>query len=75
MHWYADPQAPLNMGRAMFGQTDATALSEAAALWTGGAYAAALGYVVVDTDDGRVLCRHERERATTRRPDVLQFRS
>ncbi|HEX3407905.1 MAG TPA: hypothetical protein VHS81_11760 [Caulobacteraceae bacterium] len=61
MHWYRDAGAPLNGGRALFGQSVEDALSEAASLWRDGAYAAAVGYLVIDTDDGTVLCRGERE--------------
>lgn len=60
MHWYADAQAPLSAGRALSGGTVENVLSHAASLWRDGAYSVAVGYVVVDTDDGTVLCRHER---------------
>ena len=61
MHWYLDSRASLNGGRPLFARTAEKALSEAAALWRDGAYRAAAGYVVVDTDDGMVLCRQERQ--------------
>ena len=60
MHWYTDAEAPLNAGRALSGGTVENVLSQAASLWRDGAYAVAVGYIVVDTDDGTVLCRHER---------------
>ena len=61
MHWYRDAAEPLNGGRGLFGKTVEDALSEAASLWNDGAYSAAVGYIVIDTDDGTVLCRRERE--------------
>jgi hypothetical protein len=61
MHWYRDAGEPLNGGRGLFGQSAAETLSEAASLWREGAYAAAVGYIVIDTDDGTVLFRRERE--------------
>lgn len=61
MHWYADPEAPLNAGRPLFGDDPAKAVAYAARLWDEGAYAAATGYCVVDTESGEVLCRGQRE--------------
>jgi hypothetical protein len=61
MHWYRSADEPLNGGRGLFGQTVTDALSEAESLWNEGAYAAAVGYIVIDTDEGTVLCRRERE--------------
>lgn len=60
MHWYTDARAPLNSGRPLSGRTVADVLSEAESIWSDGAYSAALGYVVMDTDDGTVVCRRDR---------------
>jgi hypothetical protein len=59
MHWYRDAEEPLSGGRGLFGQTAPDALSEAASLWAEGTYAASTGYIVIDTDDGTVICRRE----------------
>lgn len=63
MHWYMDANTALTTGRPLYGQSVEAALSEAGSLWSDGAYAAAKGYVIVDTDDGTELCRRERQRA------------
>jgi hypothetical protein len=60
MHWYADRGAPLNAGRALYGLTKPEAIANAADLWREGARRWAVGYVVVDTDEGEVIWRHER---------------
>ena len=61
MHWYSNPEAPLNAGRALFGQTPEDAIAHAANLWKEGRYAAALEYCVLDTDDGTVIWRGRRD--------------
>ena len=71
MHWYLDAGAALTTGRPLFGQNVETALAEAGSLWSDGAYAAAKGYVIVDTDDGSVLLRRERDAAAPRPPGAL----
>ena len=71
MHWYMDAGAGLTTGRPLFGQRIETALAEATSLWVEGAYAAARGYVVVDTDDGTEICRRERANAAPRPPGAL----
>ena len=71
MHWYTDADAALTTGRALFGQHIETALSEARSLWDEGAYAAAKGYVVIDTDDGSVIGRRERDPSARRPPGGL----
>ena len=71
MHWYMDANAALTTGRPLFGQRIETALAEATSLWVAGAYAAARGYVVVDTDDGTEICRRERANAAPRPPGAL----
>ena len=68
MHSFADPTAPLGSGRPLFGRTAAEAISNAADLWQAGAYASALGCCVVDTEDGSVLWRLEREQGPGGRP-------
>ena len=60
MHWYSDEHAPSGAGRALAGRTAESAVSEAATLWADRSYASAAGYVVIDTEDGSTLCRHER---------------
>ena len=66
MHCFADPAAPLGAGRPLAGRNAAEAIFEAGALWNDGPYAWALGYRVVDSDDGAVLWQRQRER----RPDA-----
>jgi hypothetical protein len=66
MHWYADREAPLNAGRALYGLTKPEAIAAAADLWSEGARWA-LGYVVVDTEEGEVIWRQEREPAPSDR--------
>jgi hypothetical protein len=61
IHRYTDREAPLNAGRPLSGRTAADAIAEAEVLWEG-AYAAAHGCCVVDTEDGNILWRRERER-------------
>jgi hypothetical protein len=68
MHWYVDATAALTTGRPLFAQHIETALAEARSLWSDGLYAAARGYVVVDTDDGTVICRRERAETALRPP-------
>lgn len=72
MHWYVDAGAALTTGRPLFGQNVETALCEAGSLWRDGAYAAARGYVVVDTDDGTELYRRERSQTAPGPPGALQ---
>jgi hypothetical protein len=72
LHWYMDAGAALTTGRPLFGQSAETALSEAGSLWRDGAYAAAKGYVIVDTEDGTVVCRSERDQTAPGRPGALQ---
>jgi hypothetical protein len=61
MHSFADPTAPLGPGRPLFGGTPAEAIANAAELWQGGVHASnALGYCVVDTEDGSVLWQRQR---------------
>jgi hypothetical protein len=71
MHWYMDASAPLTTGRPLFGQYLETALSEASSMWSDGAYAAAKGYVVIDTEDGTLICRRERDQTAPRPPGAL----
>ena len=71
MHWYTDVDAAFTTGRPLFGQSAESAESEAGSLWNDGAYAAAKGYVIVDTDDGSVLCRRERDTTWPRPPGAL----
>jgi hypothetical protein len=71
MHWYIDAGAAMTTGRPLYGQSVATALSEAGSLWSDGTYAAAKGYIIVDTDDGTVLCRCERAQLAPRTPSAL----
>lgn len=59
MHWFCDPEAPLNAGRPLFGRDAAEAIALAESLWKEGVYAAALGYLVVDTDEGTVVWRRQ----------------
>ena len=72
MHWYMNAGAELTTGRPLFGQSVETAMSEADSLWSDGAYAAAKGYVVVDTDEGTEVGRRERAPAAPRQPGALQ---
>jgi hypothetical protein len=60
MHWYSNRLAPLSGGRPLAARSADAALSEAAALWSAGTHSTAIGYVVIDTDDGTTLFRHER---------------
>ena len=55
MHWYADPNALLTGGRPLFGHDPAAAAAQAERLWAEGAYAAASGCCVVDTEDGTIV--------------------
>jgi hypothetical protein len=72
MHWFADPMADLGPGRPLFGRTAAEAIANAGDLWKAGAYAKAVGYCVLDTDDGSVLWQQQREQDTlVRRPGPL----
>ena len=71
MHWFADPSAAHGPGRPLFGRTPAEALSNAADLWKSGAYAKALGYRVLDTDDGTVLWQQHGRDTVGRRPGPL----
>jgi hypothetical protein len=71
MHWYTDPEAPLDAGRPLFGRTPADAIAQAAALWEQEAHAAAHGCCVVDTDDGNVVWRQERDPQSPRRTGPL----
>ena len=71
MHWFADQLSPLGPGRPLFGRTPAEAISNAADLWKAGAYAKALGYCVLDTDDGTVLWQQQRGRHPARGPGPL----
>jgi hypothetical protein len=75
MHWFADPMAALGAGRPLFGRTAAEALSNAADLWKAGAYANAVGYCVLDTEDGSVLWQQQRERGAVvgREGPLAQF--
>jgi hypothetical protein len=57
MHSYTDPEAPLDVGKVLLGRTAAEAIAQAASLWEEGAYAAARGCLVMDTDDGTILWR------------------
>lgn len=60
MVWFNNPSAPLGVGRTLFGHSPAEAIAHAMQLWQEGAYASALGYCVVDTEDGNVLWRQRR---------------
>jgi hypothetical protein len=61
MHWFADPKAPVGpWGRPLFGRNHDEAIAHAEQLWKEGAYPQALGYRVVDTDDGAVLWQRRR---------------
>lgn len=62
IHWLTDPQAALGPGRPLFARCSAEAISKAADLWNVGTQASALGYCVVDTEDGTVLWRQQHER-------------
>jgi hypothetical protein len=59
-HWYIDPDAPLIGGRALAGRTTDQAVAHAVTLWNDGAYPAALGCLVMDTEEGEVVWRSER---------------
>jgi hypothetical protein len=66
MHWYSDREAPLNAGRPLFGLTQAEAVAYAAALWDEEcAHLRATGYVIVDTEEGEVVWRQEREQPSS----------
>ncbi|HEY2593195.1 MAG TPA: hypothetical protein VGK33_04775 [Chloroflexota bacterium] len=72
MHGFADPMAPLGPGRPLFGRTAAEAIVNAADLCKEGIYASnALGYCVVDTEDGSVLWQRQRERGSVAAAQVL----
>jgi hypothetical protein len=56
MHRVDDSMAPLGSGRPLSARTAAEAIAHAADLCKEGrAYASALGYCIVDTEDGTVL--------------------
>jgi hypothetical protein len=61
MHWYSNSGDPPGAGRRLAGQIAEEALVEAEALWTDGPYKSAIGYIVIDTEDGAVLRRQERD--------------
>ena len=61
MHCYWDREAPLRAGRELFGRTLDQAIEHAAELWDEGTYAAACGYVIMDTEEGEVVATLERD--------------
>jgi hypothetical protein len=65
IHWYADREEPLNAGSALNALTREEAISHAIELWCDGVNKWSFGYVVVDTDEGEVIWRQEREPAQT----------
>ena len=71
MHLFADPMAPLGVGRPLCGRNAAEAIAQAGAQWQEGTSAWALGYCVVDTEDGVVLWQRQRERRQTGTPRPL----
>lgn len=66
LHWHTDPSAPLNAGRALSGRNLAEAIEEAATLWEAGFHASAIGFCVVDTEDGSIRWRSGRRRSPSR---------
>jgi hypothetical protein len=66
MHLFADPTTPLGVGRPLFGRNAAEAIAQAGTLWKEETSTWALGYRVVDTEDGAVLW--QRQRMSVSRP-------
>ena len=60
MHLIADATSPLGVGRPLFGRNAAEAIAQADTLWQEGTSGWALGYRVVDTEDGAVLWQRQR---------------
>jgi hypothetical protein len=61
LHWYTDPDAPLNAGRALPDRTLAEAIAHANEILDEGAYASSNGCCLVDTEDGTIARRGERD--------------
>jgi hypothetical protein len=70
MYWFADPGTPLGPGRPLFGSSPEEAIERAADLWEEEGPPVflfghrALGCNVVDTEDGTVVWRRQRERGS-----------
>jgi hypothetical protein len=62
MHLFADPRTPPGVGRPLFGRNAAEAIAQAGTLWEEETSTWALGYRVIDTEDGAVLWQRQRTR-------------
>ena len=71
MHLFADPVSQLGVGRPLSGRNAAEAIAQAGSLWEEETSTWALGYCVVDTEDGAVLWQRRREQKAAGRPGPL----
>lgn len=60
VHPYVDPKEPLKEGRRLSVLTETEAIAEAERLLESSAYPRALGFMIVDTEEGEVIWRRAR---------------